>query len=540
MLLPRSIEILLKSLPQSLEAPGARSAHQKVANRVISEPDLAVEIVGYIAQSVRHDDQVKRVMGLLSAVLDEVRMAHENGKAVGTAFLRFLDEELAQRNRDGTLSSEGRLYLASCWVRAGLESPEALVADPSMFEHIEDAFTEMDVAEMGPHIDKLLRTVSGSAEQDLLALQAGLFELFALFPAPVRRFLVREIVAHPKSVTAALGCALLLDRRREVQQGAIEGLKVRQAQGALAGDTIGRLTMMRSWLVEPDTLRGVDEIVQHAIRNGTVGGGAVSTLKVHRVLTSLVDGTGSQSMVVVFQFGGARKVAVLLIKQGFGIKDAYLVPCSSASEQRRLVEMIASEMDPCEVPLEYISTAISLGLSDGLANNQPPAPGLIDIVWALGFQDMRPRSASTTDVVALVDPEGQLNTMSAQAKGRLIAASADWGTSFSMIAESWFEDSDMIRDAIESNVSQTALKRALWQALESRREHWSMAIARMGYLLQVMGRSEALQFAAVAQALSEGRALKKTPIMELIFDMSVSVWVHENMRFMTESGGSHR
>jgi hypothetical protein len=98
-----------------------------------------------------------------------------------------------------------------------------------------------------------------------------------------------------------------------------------------------------------------------------------------------------------------------------------------------------------------------------------------------------------------------------------------------MITESWYEDSDSFTDAIEGSKTPAAMKRALWQALEDRRDHWAKVFARMGHLFQTAAEPEAPQFLAVAQAITNGRALKKTPVMELIFEQSFEVWLDRNV-----------
>ena len=173
----------------------------------------------------------------------------------------------------------------------------------------------------------------------------------------------------------------------------------------MTSDMIGRLTVMRSWIADDDTRTGIDAIVRKALRHETDRATSRTAPKVHRSLTSLVDGTGAQSMTIAIQAGGTRRIAVVLIKQGFGIKDAYLVPCSSASEQRRLIDMIASEVEIRDVPVDYIEEAIAIGLSDGLQTGHPPASGLVGVVQALGWSELRPKPASVSDIAALADPQ---------------------------------------------------------------------------------------------------------------------------------------
>lgn len=523
------LQTLLDALPRDLEEAGARHAFMRVSLSLIAEPEQAVAVVATIGHLEERNNHDERLVSLLSATLDEARMARENGKTVGASFINHLEGEVQALKEQDALTDRGRLSLASCWVRAGLHAPEALGGEFHMPNDMQGDLDLSDAPDLEPLIDKVLEEVSGGQGDSISVLHAGFAELIATFPAPVRQAVVRYVASRPKTVLGELGCALLLDGRAEIRRGAIDGLADRLAANAMTSDMIGQLTVMRSWIADEDTRTGIDAIVRNALRHETGRATSRTAPKVHRALASLVDGTGAQSMSIAIQTGGTRSVAVVLIKQGFGIKDAYLVSCSSASEQRRLIDMIAAEVEIRDVPVDYIEEALTIGLSDGVQTGHPPASGLLGVVQALGWSELRPRSASVSEIAALADPDGQVAAMSAQARGRMINASSDWETHFPMIFESWFEDSDTFTTAIEAAKTPAALKRDLWQTLEGRRTFWARVIARMAHLLHAAGDPKAIQFVAVATALEEGRALKKTPIMERIFDQSFQVWLHQNV-----------
>lgn len=528
-MLPRKIQTLLDELPRNLEALGAREAFKRTAQALMSEPEMAVDVIKSMGQLNAPKADNERIMVLLSSTLDEARMARENGKAAGASFIDYLENALLALKDKGSLSDSGRFALASCWVRAGLVAPEALAGDFAIPEDMQDDFDFSDMPDLGPIVDKMLEEVSGGDADSLSALHAGFAELTATLPAPIRKAVIHKVVAQPKPILGELGCALLLDRRHDIRQGALDGLNERLDAISVPSDLIGQLTVIRSWVEDAETQSGIDEIVRKALRKGAVPADTRKEPKIHRAFSSLIDGTGAQSITVAFQTGGMRNIAVVLLKQGFGIKDAYVIPCESASEQRRLIDMIASQVETRDVPVSYIANAIGLGLSDGLQNGHPPAAGLVSVVQSLGLAELRPAPASISDIVALADAEGLLREMSAQARGRLINASADWELQFPMISESWYEDSDSFTAAIEGARTSAGMKRAIWQAFEDRRAHWSKVIARMGYLLHAAADESAIQFAAVAKALDEGRDLKKTPIMEVIFGYSFQVWSQENV-----------
>lgn len=516
---------LLADMPNDPEVAFARQKIKRVAWSLMERPDLAEAVVTAIAGSDAQNHIDTRLVALLSSTLDEARMALENGKKSGRSFIDILEGHLETLKTEGGMTDSGRLNLASCWLAAGLNAPDALATQLDDFDEVVSDIDLSGASDFGPIIDKLIGEVSGGKPESVLALHTGISELIATLPIQIRSAVVHEVVARPNPVLGELGCALLLDRRGEIRLGALEGLTDRLDLGVMPPDLVSQLTVIRSWVDDDDTRSGIDTIVRKALRNGGGGALAGAAPKVHRVFSSLLDGTGAQSMGVAFQNGGKRNVAVVLLKQGFGIKDAYLIPCASASEQRRFVDMIKSDVETRDVPMSYVADAIAIGIAEGLQAGHPPAPGLVGVVQALGLTDLRPRPLTASDIAALADPDGRIGAMSAQARGRLINASADWGEEFSMIVEAWYEDSDDFTDAIKGSRTPTAMKRALWGALENRRSHWSGVIARMAYMLHAAKDPAAIQFAAVAFALEEGRALQKIPVMETIFDISFEVWL---------------
>lgn len=76
---------------------------------------------------------------------------------------------------------------------------------------------------------------------------------------------------------------------------------------------------------------------------------------------------GAQSIGIALQSGGQRKAAMLLLKQGFGVKDAYVIPCASASEQKLLMRRLAEETGALEVPFDCLKRVLPMMLAEDLA-----------------------------------------------------------------------------------------------------------------------------------------------------------------------------
>ncbi len=208
MLSPK-IQTLLDALSRNLEGVGARHASQRVALSLLAEPEQAVAVVEAIGRLETRHNHDERLVSLLSSTLDEARMARENGKTVGASFIDQLEDGIRALKEQNALTDPGRLFLASCWVRAGLHTPDALAGEFSMPKDMGEELDLSDAADLEPLIDKLLEEVSGGQMGSISALHSGFAELMATFPAPVRQADVRRVVSRPKTVLEELGCALL-------------------------------------------------------------------------------------------------------------------------------------------------------------------------------------------------------------------------------------------------------------------------------------------------------------------------------------------
>ena len=508
-------------------------AYQQVAKLLLDDPESVVALQDSLCQTPDTAmDRTTASSTLLTAVLDEARMANENGQRKGAAFLSRMTEALEHRLAEtGVLGSAASLSVSAAWARAGLEPPKCLVnamiplgAEPLTGDgNIADIPDEM--------FADLFQGFNDLGEQSVSALVGLLDEMLPTLPPEARFALIRKTASQRGDAFGEAAAALLLKTDKSVVSGALAGLETRHANGDFSRSLLTRLTLLRSWSHDTETRQGIDKIVRAALKNSAIAAPPRVVPKLHRVVASMIDGSGSQSLAFAVQAGGRRHVALALLKQGFGVKDAFSVPCSSATEQRQMIGGIAERAEGLDVTAEYAQMALAFALGDGLAQGQAPAAGLVDVAEVVGFDELRPRNAEVAAFVEAADPEGRVARLSKQALGRLIMSSEDWPVLYS-ISDSWFEDSDAASEAIETGTTENTLKRNLWRHLETRRDFWAMVFARNALLLRSAGRSDAEGFAAVAQALQDGRDLKKIPVMDYVHFASLQAW-SENL-----SGGT--
>jgi len=287
------------------------------------------------------------------------------------------------------------------------------------------------------------------------------------------------------------------------------------------------MVMLRSWMPDDDARAAVDQALKAAMRSGTANGTPFKPWTIHSVMATLPDGGGAQSIMIALQSGGNRKIAMLLLKQEHGIKDAYLLPCNSATEQKALIQRITQETGAVKVSITWLERSLHIALADGASAGLPPAPGLIEVAELCGLEKLRPEAVTTDGLISALPEAERIRRMSAQARGKLINASEEWWDRHKII-QSWFEESDHAHDMLEGQLSQRALDAALWRWLETRRDFWARLVARAADVLSASDHPDATSFTATAIALLEGRDLKKIRVMADVHDQTVKAWVFDD------------
>jgi len=528
-MLPEFVKETLETLREATSEADIRICLNLSDDRLIDHPYAGTELAEVIGRSDGDDPRHDDLCQIFESAITAARMARENGRASGKFFLETIEQRLTNLAQMKALTTVGCLSLTRSYVRAGLAPPEALELSETAISRGGDDLTGGQAvapdAAFGSVFDEMIEQAGG----DVSAIHAALTEMLPALPVEMRHAIVAETASRDGEIFAHLATAMLLDASEEMRFATASGLDARLALGRFDPALAADLVMLRSWMPQGPAQHKVDALIRVAMKRGIVGGPGSAPWKIHKVLASLPDGVGAQSIALAVQSGSRRCVAMLLIKQDHGVKDAYVLPCSSASEQRRLLAVIGDGTTAEVVTLGYVATALAVALADGLAHNLPPAAGLVEIARICGFTDLRPEARTTDQLVQDLDSKERIKAKSPQARGRLINESAYWLGRFEIV-KSWFEDSDALRGKLESTYNIRSFETALWKWLESRRDWWTCNIARSAEVLAASGDACADAFVATAQALQAGRALRKTPIMRDVFEQTSRIWLDGDSR----------
>lgn len=502
----------LQALSRAQADEEKRRLFQRYRRELLRHPEIGAELVAVIAHA-RDGDEVADALEVLEMLIGEARMDRENGGAYGPAFLSALEHAIEGSAGNGAITEAGSLLLARGYVRGGLEVPQRLRRSVPASERGPSTAGE------DPDLDALLDRLTEEVEGNAYALHAALSELLATVDTRLQGMMIGAMMERDSPTFQRLGCYWLLDSAEDVRRAAAEAFGRRARAGRLDATMTARLMELRDWLPDDGARAKLDQVLTAARARDLAGGGtAPRPWTLHRLLATLPDGAGAQSMAIAAQRGGERGVAMLLLKQGFGVKDAYVIPCESATEQRRLMARIAEESGAQDVTPEILAPALTGALAEGQAIGAPAAHGLLDVVEVVGLDSVRPEAMAVEDWITHLDPEGELSRLSPQKFGRLVNASADWPDHYPLV-ESWYEDSAAVQEILTEATTPRSREGLLWRHLETRRDWWAPLLAKAAATLKATTSDpgeEWKSFAATALALARGRPLRKVPIMSWI------------------------
>jgi len=522
-MLPDYLKETLKTLRAATSDAEISACLDRSDSWLLNQPDAGTALAETIGSSDRDNLREDDLSQIFESALNTARMAAENGQVVGQVFLDALEARIVDLAQSETLTAAGCFSLSRTYVRAGLVPPEELELNESLLARSREFLSGAELKDPDAGFPAVFDDLIKQADGELSVIHATLSEMLPAMPTEMRYTVVAETTSRTGDVFDHLATAWLLDELPQMRLAAAAGLEARLASGRFDPALAADLVMLRAWMPGDAAQGKVDALIRQAMKRGIAGGPGPKPWKLHKVLASLPDGVGAQSIALAVQSGSRRGVAMLLIKQGHGVKDAYVVPFSSAGEQRRLLVGIEEDAGALEVTHDYTGTALAVALADGLAHGMPPAAGLVEIARICGFTNLRPDARTTEQLVHDIDPEHRVQSKSPQARGRLINESEYWRDRFAII-ESWFEDSDALSEHLKPAYNIRTFETALWKWLESRRDWWARIIARAAQVMIASEDKYADAFVATAQALQAGRDLRKTPIIRNIFEQTHNIW----------------
>ncbi len=173
-------------------------------------------------------------------------------------------------------------------------------------------------------------------------------------------------------------------------------------RGLVSSRSVAHLLTMRNWV--GDEMRpAIDALVRTARAKSGVPYRR-SSIQVKELLLSERDGAGAgaQSIYAVLREGRRYALASLLLKQGHGVREAWVARPLGRADVDEMLDHVALEVDHHETSAEVVARLVAHGLSEGRNADLPTPFGLVQLVELLGLDDVSPRQTSVDELVDLM------------------------------------------------------------------------------------------------------------------------------------------
>jgi len=504
-------------------APGAVLGSQMP--RLLGSADVAEALVGDTAISTGDDDDPP-ARRLLEALLDEARRAQDDDKPEGGFFIDAAGRA-CQRLASASVTDEGLVALGMTYYRAGLTVPEAI--QEAQRQRAGEVVSAEPVQEPADQMAATIEEMMSAADDDLYAVYHRINEFLASIGDAECRVLIRTLPQWRDARYARLASYWLLDPRAELAQAAGEGLAERARAGQLDAATAGRLAWIRQVLPAGDGVAHIDAALEAYRRQSHSWPALIAAGAADAVYASLPDGVGAQYLMYRRREGPGTTWALVLLKTGYGLRDAYVVADMSTDDETGLFAELSEAVDVLAVSMATADALLGAALAETHRRDQPPPPGLIDVAVAAGLAQLRPRALAGANWLKVLDPEGELAALTPQKRGRLINASAGWSDRV-VAVDTWFADDAGARSILARDFAGTApgkerIKRRLRRYFDAQRAYWAELMFRSALVAADSELSDwSPSLTLTANAVVEDRPIRKIPLMEEIAEATIAAW----------------
>lgn len=492
-------------------------------------PDLVACLMAETAKKRPADSVIEVYCGLLEAALTQLRIASHGGSAQARSDLAAAREVVEAAVTSRKLAPFTVMLIARAFTEAGLEAGPALQQAMSLAleDHLPQVPTPTPDAKMAAHLAPLAEAL----RHDPFAIHAEFIATGAAFSTGHKAAMAATLAGStiPGLREAALG--FLLERNPASGKAVLETLQAEAPRNPVPSRLIERLVCLRAWL-PPARHPMLDQTIR-VLRIHAKPPVAAPRIEVTRLLASLCDGAGAQSLFALLRRERRYALASVLIKAGEGVTEAWVQGDLAKREAEGILPEIISATEAVPVPVSFVSLRIADALAINLARQAPPPFGLLRLTEGLGLGLVQPAAMSPGALAGRLLADQPSERTGAEATQTAHARSADWPELFGVLS-SWFEAGeavDALLQPIRPHLARIDAVRT--QFLPGRRAFWAERCAWMAATLQGSATPEEeawLDFALVARDLAGEEPLPTSPLLEFIAESTAEAFAASELQ----------
>jgi hypothetical protein len=496
----------------------------------LAEPNRAEELAELLPRLIprnpREEERLLTALQVLRTVLDMVRQEIESRRPGSRELLAQIQYALAQH----VYTRDGDLALCSQVTRTFLESrveilPILREASQAQLVKLGESPGPSGIPSITPSLGTLLRK---SGCQTHFEGFDNLLDLLLLIDPELQIGLFAELLDSRDSFVRDTAALMLFHPVREVR----EGVATVMASGTvrqITPETLRRLIISRNWF--PAGIRKeIDEVITVARRSGVVCARLAPSPDCV-IKASTIDGAGAQSFFIICGEKKRKTMANILWKQGHGVIDSF-VGHPTKQEMASIFEGMPN-LNLIEMAPEYLDSAVNNALAVGIAHENPPHLGLLQVAETLGCDRWKAEAVDPAAELAALRRELERASpylLTPEERGKSLFASGMW-SDYEPFADTWFEDDAAVDEVInrlnkgKRRASESRLEKAvLEEVLEPRRAVWLERLTFMTLWLRDAAEPPVpwQHMFHAAETLATGKPLKDHPFMMAVAEVSVA------------------
>jgi hypothetical protein len=485
--------------------------------------DLVACLISEASKKRPADRIVEACCFLLEAALNDLRIAGNGGDTTARAGLAEACRAVEKAVTANSLAPHVLMLIARAFAQAGLDPGPAL--KEAMILGMEAGLPH-DRTPPGPgDLAGRLAPLAEALGQDPFALHAELAATGAAFPSEHRTAMAAEFATStiPAVRDAALG--FLLDADPAPGVAVLEVLVAQARRSAIPSRLVERLISLRPWL--PPARQAKLDAAIRALRANAAAPVPVSHIEVTKLLASLCDGAGAQSLFALLKTGRRFALASVLIKADVGVVDAWVRDDMPKREADGIIAQITGATEAVTVPISFVQARLADALAINLTRRTPPPFGLLQVTEALALGLLQPTEISPMALAAQLLAGLPPSQTGPDATRAAHAGAADWAELFETVG-SWFEAGEAVEALLRPIPSRRKrIEAVLTRHLPGRRLFWAERCAWMAATLQGSATDDGeewLNFALVARDLASGEPLSDPALFDVIAETTVDAF----------------
>lgn len=520
-MIPRSSLVQLgKLIAHDLEHGHVSDGLPAVGDALAADPKAMLTLIDLVAKEgakKKPDDRLTAAYAvLLGQGLEVLRYGVERTQAEAVVAVTTIKERLRSLARTGKLEPAAMLMLMRQFVAARLTLDDDL--QTQMCELMEQALpVSMASGAMASALAELAELVA-EYDGDVFAIHGQLAEQGATFPESHRAGMVAALLGSPEPALREAAIGWLLDAGPSTRHDATGLLEQAATSGAVSGTMLRRMIGLRNWLPEAER-PALDAVVKACRLKGVECAPLPAAGKIVEAMASGIDGSGAQSLFLLVKDGRKHAVASLLLKQGIGVRDAWVQRGMTKAQAERMLDQIAFQIELFDVSMDYLDLALGHALSVNATSGTLPPFGLVDFLEMLGRAAANPEPLPLDALL-----ERLIGHIPARMRGtasvkRALKAGNRWPEEYGFLS-SWFEDGGDL-DALMGGKKRAPRQQycmVLDTYLPPRRSHWAERLAWVALMLHASPdkNPDWSDFALAAHEVAGARPLAEIPVMTMV------------------------